>query len=43
MDGSMRRDEDVRTTRRCPECGGPVACMSGCEACLSCGQSRCAG
>lgn len=32
---------DART--HCPECGGPIVRASGCESCLSCGLSRCAG
>lgn len=41
MDIGRCEDDRLTEARRCPECGGLVACLSGCESCLCCGHSRC--
>ncbi|MEM0344242.1 MAG: hypothetical protein QXU73_08390 [Thermoplasmata archaeon] len=43
VSGSEAVAADLGGEGHCPECGGPIVHLSGCELCAVCGYSRCGG
>ncbi len=43
MEPEPQRKDQQDCYEGCPECGGFMAHMDGCETCVICGNSRCCG